>query len=394
MLASCACPAARSKSADIHANLGAIRGMFVEAVTTQEGFASLEQDWNRLSQASDFPNVFTTFDWFRAWNERFSGETRRGRRHLNILVLRKDGAVVGISPLVGTLFSRFGFTIRRLEFVERVADYNDLVVGDGSVGQIEAVVEFLARASEHWDLIDLRDLREAGSTIVQLESALAGAKLPYRSGPEEKRCPYMPIDACWAEMVGKQSPSARHVFRKQQRRLNRLSTQGIRVRVIEDPGREPGLLERMVALEAQKRVQGQLSLPFLGKYQDVFQSLFDTLGPRGWFSVALIEMGQRLLAYRICFRCGQEIWDYSTAYDHNFARLSPGTMLVPAMVDYGFAHGFQKFDFLRGEEPYKMRWARDFRQRHRLQIWNRRWISRLRKAAYFDLWPGLRRLLP
>ena len=365
----------------------------IETVTTREGLASLEQDWNRLSRASELPNVFTTFDWFRAWNDRFSGEAWQGRRRLNVLVLRKDGAVAGISPLVRTVSSRFGFTVRRLEFVGREWDYNDLVVGDGSAGQVEAVLAFLARTSDQWDIADLRDLREAGNAIEQIERALSSAGLPYRIGPEHERCPYMPIDAPWAEMVARRSASTRRAFRNQQARLDRLTAEGLRVRIIENPREEPGLLERLVALEAQKQVSGQLSPPFLCKYPEVFRSLFDTLGPQGWFVIALMDLGERPLAWHLLFRCGQKLWGYLTAYDHQFAHLSPGTMLIPAIVDYGFAHGFREYDFCNGEEPYKMRFCSDSRQVHRLQIWNRRWVSRMRRCVYFDVRPAVSRWL-
>lgn len=267
-------------------------------------------------------------------------------------------------------------------------------VGDGSAGLIEALVQFLARTSEQWDIIDLRDLREMGDAIERLEGAFAGAKLPYRIGPEKERCPYMLIEAPWSEMVERRSRSTRRVFRNQESRLKRLSKEGLRVRIIENPRQEPGLLERLIALEAQKHVRGQLSPPFLGKYQEVFRYLFDTLGPQGWFSIALMELGESLLAWHLLFRCGQKLWGYLTAYDRNFARLSPGTMLVPAIIDYGFAHGFREYDFLSGEEPYKKRWTTDYHQTHRAQIWNRRWISRLRKSVYCDLRPVLHRWLP
>jgi CelD/BcsL family acetyltransferase involved in cellulose biosynthesis len=366
----------------------------IEAITTQEGFAGLEQDWNRLSQASELPNVFTTFDWFRAWNERFVRETQRSQRSLNVLVLRKGGAVAGISPLVRIVSPRAGFAVRRLEFVGREWDYNDLVVGDSSAGQIEAVMQFLAGKSEQWDVIDLRELREAGNAIPQLECALSRAMMPYRIGPEEERCPVMLINGPWSEMVKKRSPSTRRTFRKQQARLKQLSAEGLRIRILENPGPEPGLLERLVALEAQKQVCGQLSPPFVGKYQEVFRSLFDTLGPRGWIYVALMELGEHLLAWQLWFRCGRELWGYLTAYDNTFAHLSPGTMLVPAIIDYGFERGFRKCDFLRGEEAYKMRWTTDFHQNYRVRIWNRRWISQVRKFAYFDLRPALHQWLP
>jgi CelD/BcsL family acetyltransferase involved in cellulose biosynthesis len=367
--------------------------ILVETITTQDGLVSLERDWNRLSRTSKFPNVFMTFDWFRVWNERFGSHGWRSQRSLNILVLKKDGVIVGISPLIRAVYSRFGFTVRRLEFVGEEGDYNDLVVGDASTGQIEAVVDFLKRTSSEWDVIDLRYLRKAGSSLAQLESALSRARLPYCIGLEEETCPYMLIDAPWAEILGRRSPSTRHVFRNQQSRINRLKEEGLRTRMIENPQGEPRLLERLIAVEAKKRVGGQLVDPFFGRHPDVFQSLLDSLGRKGWISIALMELGERLLAWHLLFRCGQDLWGYQMAYDDDFARLSPGTMLIPAVIDYGFARGFRVYDFLRGEEPYKMRWTTDFRQSHRVQIWNRRWISRLRKFGYFDVRPALYRML-
>jgi len=363
----------------------------IEAITTEEGLSNLENDWNRLSECAESPNVFMTFDWFRAWNQRRSQEERRGLRRPNVLVLKRDGAVVGISPFIYRAASRLGLAVRKLEFVGREADYNDFVLGDAPAGQIEALVRFLAQTQGQWDLIDLRDLRETGNTKALIEKALSDAGLLYRIRPEEERCPYLLIDAPWSELVSRFSPSSRHALRNQQSRLNRMSAEGLRVRIIENPLDEPGLLEKLVALESQKHVHGELSQPFIGKYPEVFQSLFDTLGPRGWFYLALMEMGVRPIAYRLGFRCGKKLWGFLTAYDHTFSSLSPGTMLVPALIDYGFAHGYNEYDFLRGEETYKMRWTTDYHQTHRLMIWNRRWTSLARAFLYLDLKPKVYR---
>jgi CelD/BcsL family acetyltransferase involved in cellulose biosynthesis len=60
-------------------------------------------------------------------------------------------------------------------------------------------------------------------------------------------------------------------------------------------------------------------------------------------------------------------------------------MLIPAILDYGFSHGYNEHDFLRGEESYKFRWANESHQTYRLMIWSRRWTSRARAALYLDL---------
>lgn len=360
-------------------------GYSIEVVTTEEELSKIERDWKRLSESAESPNIFMTYDWFRSWNQRRAQDDTSLRRRLNVLVLKKHGAVAGIVPLIYRETSRLGFSIRKLEFVGREADYNDLFWGKDLKGQIDAIVAFLAQTRDQWDLIELRDLRETGNALQLMQEALVQAGFVCRLQPEEDRCPYLMIEGPWSTILSKLSPSSRHTFRNQQARLDRLSSEGLRIRIIENPLLEPALLEKLIALESQKRVRGELSQPFIAKFPEVFRSLFETLGPRGWFCVALMELGDRALAWRLVFGCGDKLWDYQTAYDHTFARLSPGTMLIPALIDYAFAHEFREYDFLRGEESYKMRWATGYHQIFQVKIWSRRWTSQVRAFVYLDV---------
>ncbi len=354
----------------------------VEPITTEEGLSCLEQDWNRLSETAELPNVFMTFDWFRAWNQRFAQEDRRGRRRLSVLVLKKDGAVVGISPLICRAASRFGLVVRKLEFLESPADYNDFVLGCDPAGSVGAIVDFLVQSEHQWDLADLRSMRETGNTLALIESAFSHTGLIYRILPEADSCPYLPIEGGSPAAMKRLSGHVRRTLRK---RMERTRALGLRVRILENPQDEPGLLGKMIVLEGQKRVAGKLVQPFVARYPEVFQSLFDTLGPRGWVYIALMETGDRPVAWQLGFRCGKRLWEYSRAYDHAFSRFAPGTMLVPAVLDYGFSHGFEEYDFLRGEEPYKMVWNTGCHETFRLLVWSRRWISRARVFIYLDL---------
>src|SRR5665213_149442 len=200
--------------------------------------------------------------------------------------------------------------------------------------------------------------------------------------PAEERCPYMRIDSGWDEMLSHRSSATRHSFRNRESKLRRFVGEGLRLRILDAPHTEPDLLERMVVLEAQKRSNGLLSVPFLGQHTEVFESVFKRLGPKGCLCIALLESKDRLLSWHLLFRCGSKLWGYLTAYDHEFGKLSPGSMLIPAIIDYGFAHGFTEYDFLSGEESYKLQWANGFHQRKRILIWNGRWKSRLYAEIY------------
>jgi CelD/BcsL family acetyltransferase involved in cellulose biosynthesis len=361
----------------------------VEPITTEQGLLSLEEDWKRLSGKNDFPNVFMTFCWFQAWNRHFAQEDHAGQRKLNVLVLKKNGAVQGIVPLIHRTVSRFGWVTRKVEFLGGHADYNDFVWGDDPEGQAETVVDFLVHTQDQWDLVDFRDLRETGNSMTAIERALSQAGLSYRVLPEPGRCPYLRIDAESSTIMKKLSGHVRRTLRKRAERARAL---GLRIRIIENPCEEPGLLDKLIVVERQKHLHGKLSQPFVGKYRQVFQALFEGLGAQGWFYIALMEFVDRPVAWQLGFRCGNRLWDYNKAYDHEFSRLAPGTLLVPAVLDYGHTHGYEEYDFLRGEEPYKMIWSTGYHERFRLVIRARRWTSRAHAFVYLDLKNAVYRL--
>jgi len=170
-----------------------------------------------------------------------------------------------------------------------------------------------------------------------------------------------------------------------------MSSEGLRIRVIEHPEAEPSLLEKFIFLERLKRVQGKLIAPLFADAPDLFQFLFESLGPQGWLYAALMEVGTDAIAFQFGFRCGHSSLGLFKGLQSRLSRPSPGTMLVPAVLDYGYANGYREYDFLRGEEEYKMQWSTGIHQTWRVVIWNRRRISRLRAFIYLDLKSALYR---
>jgi CelD/BcsL family acetyltransferase involved in cellulose biosynthesis len=359
----------------------------VEAVVTETGLDGLEEAWNRLSASSDSPNVFTTYGWYRAWLRRLITDEGREQLQPYVLVIKQDEAVVGIAPLVRRVVSRFGFRVRKLEFLTHHADYNDLILGDDQAGQAAAVAGFLSRTSAQWDFVDLRDLREIPDSAAPVENSLTRGGLRYRSLQEAIACQYMLIDR---DLTSIMRSLSRHRRKGIQSLRKRAAGAGMRVRVNENPEQEPGLLDRLIAVDYEKQLHREVP-SFIGTYPEVFQSLMDYLGPLGWTYVGMVEQGDRLVAFQFGFRCGSKLWAYAQAYDRSFARLAPGTMMLTSLMDYSFQNGFREYDFLRGEETFKSIWTTSYHQRVRLLIWNRNWKSRLGAFAYFKLHLGRRR---
>jgi CelD/BcsL family acetyltransferase involved in cellulose biosynthesis len=358
----------------------------VEAIVTEQGLEGLEEAWNHLSANSDNPNVFTTFGWFRTWLRRLVVDEGRERLQPYVLAIRQDGVIVGIAPLVRRVVSRFGFRVRKIEFLTHHADYNDLIVGEDQAGQASVVAEFLSSTSEHWEFVDLRDMREIPDSAGLVEASLERAGLRCQVEQEAEVCRYLLIDRDVTELMNRFSGHRRRGIQSLRKRL---ANEGMRVRVIENPELEPGLLDKLIAVDHQKHLHRGVP-SFVGSYPEVFQALINNLGPSGWTYLALIELEDRPVAFQFGFRCGNKLWAYAQAYDRSFARFAPGTMVLLSLLDYGFQKSFREFDFLRGEESYKSVWSTEYHRRVRFLIWNRRWISRLGAFAYFKLHLGRR----
>lgn len=365
-------------------------GYAVEIISDEAGLHTLEADWNRLSEHAEPHNAFATFGWFMAWTRHYAEQESDARFRPEVLVFWRDGAIAGVAPLVRRVTTRFGLSVRRLEFVTVHADYNQLVVGVTCAELMMALAEFLARTAEQWDVMDLRDLPDHEAGAGMAKSALVRAGLLFHAKVEKDRCPCLSLESGGAEQqMARLSGHVRRVLRK---RYAHASNEGARVRIIEHPEAEPGLLQTMIALERDKHERSEFP-PFVAPRERVFADMFERLGPRGWLYVALLEKGGEPIAFQFGFRCGDKLWDYNKAYGRAHAKLAPGILLVLALFDYGFGHGFHEYDFLRGEEEYKLVWSTEIRSRSRVVVWNRRAGSRLKRLIYFELKAATYRLM-
>jgi CelD/BcsL family acetyltransferase involved in cellulose biosynthesis len=56
------------------------------------------------------------------------------------------------------------------------------------------------------------------------------------------------------------------------------------------------------------------------------------------------------------FSGGRTLYAYQSGIDPERLGLSPGQVIMVAMVRWAIAYGYQAFDLMRGNEPYKAHW--------------------------------------
>ena len=66
---------------------------------------------------------------------------------------------------------------------------------------------------------------------------------------------------------------------------------------------------------------------------------------------------------------GNRAFFYQTGFSPTHSRFSPGSVMIAEFMRRSIEENLEWFDFLRGEEQYKLRWQPDRRNRNVRQIW-------------------------
>src|SRR5262249_26164674 len=85
------------------------------------------------------------------------------------------------------------------------------------------------------------------------------------------------------------------------------------------------------------------------------------LARRGFAEIHMLCAEGKPRAALYGLRHGRRFAFYQSGGDPEWQERAVGTVLLGDLIGRAFAEGLEEFDFLRGDEPYKLRWANDHR---------------------------------
>jgi CelD/BcsL family acetyltransferase involved in cellulose biosynthesis len=89
----------------------------------------------------------------------------------------------------------------------------------------------------------------------------------------------------------------------------------------------------------------------------MFGRLFELFGTGGPLGLTRLFVGDRLIAAGVHFETDDSLLFYNAGIDPDAFDLSPGVLLTYAYIERALERGLRRFDFLRGNEPYKYEWG-------------------------------------
>ena len=348
----------------------------IAIVEDAKDFAELEGEWEDLYHNSPLATPFQSWAWLYSWWE-FYGE----HYGLRLVTARdEEGLLVGIIPLM--LERSRG--LRKLLFIGTgPTDYLDVLARKGWEAEVaEAGVRALGQQVGPWQVADLHQLRP--------ESAAWGIFERW-GGPKTRvwqdNCPTIDVKP-WDELLMSFKRKMRYDVR---RAVRRAEADGLRC---EPAGPEDAqrAAQRWMALHREAWRGREIAPEHLTRR---FQSHLE---------VAVRRMTERELGRISEFRLdGEAIASHFLVFGRDFVgehmvgsgeqaleRYQISSLYIQDGINAALQKGSARLDLLRGEEPYKLRWASGVVANHRVVLGQGR-IFWAPYAAYVALRLGAKR---
>jgi CelD/BcsL family acetyltransferase involved in cellulose biosynthesis len=317
--------------------------MEVGFINNEHAFDDLKSAWDAAYTADYHAQIFLSWPWLRGLVQSFSSN--------NWLVLackpNNNSSYIGFFPLRMenvTHSHRLG-QIRKLHMAGNpFADYTGFVCLPQSEEKVIATFAMFIQRQLKWERFLLKDVADPRLDVFL---RYFSRKKYIIQETDSTSCPYIHLPDSWSQYEENFiSSSLRKNIKKYTRKMSKLSN--FRISHIQQSNFE---LQVNTLLSLWQSRWGKKPEYILNRYREIFRRCFENNHlwlPILWDGTTPISGMASFVDYQ-----KRVFSNYINAFNAEYAKISPGTVIVGYGIRYAIENGFKVFDFLRGKEEYK-----------------------------------------
>ena len=321
-------------------------------INTTSEMDELADEWNNLLAESISDVPFLRHEYLSAWWEtRGGGEWENAE--LAVVTARMDGRLIGIAPLFRLVDASGEATLMLLGSIE-ISDYLDVIVREQDLAEFTSgLFDFLADESPAaWRNLDWANLPEDSASLAALQSAAEKHGWDYK---QEQFSPVLPVKLTgdFESYLAGIDKKQRHEIRRKMRRAAEYELP-VSWYILEDESRLEEDMQAFLKLMENDPDKANFLSPAM-RLQMV--NAMRAAWRSGWLQLAFLEVdGQKAAGY-LNFDYKGRIWVYNSGLDQRYLELSPGWVLLGHLLQWANENKRSVFDFMRGDESYKVKFG-------------------------------------
>lgn len=308
--------------------------MTLEIIDDFNDLVEIEPAWSCFARTISNLTPFQLPEWLLNWWRHF------GSGQLRVLVFRQANVIAGIVPC----FLHDWQGLRQMTLIgSGISDYLEPAIAPDSCSEVVECLRAYLESDSNWDVCNWQDLcfdtplRRLASTIV-----------------DETECYVLPLKGDFEAYWERRSKSLRQNVRRDKQKAELRDT--LNFEVTSTPDAEP--IEALIQLHAARwRKHGQAGMIDANSSADFLRDVAGEFAERDMLRIFLLRFEAQIAAVILGFRYAGTLFNYLTAFDPQYEALGLGRTLLYESLRYSFEHGYRAWDFLRGNEPYKLWWG-------------------------------------
>ena len=304
-----------------------------------DGLNALRPAWEALEPTTFFPTQ--QFIWAQACVAAFSGKCQ-----LHMLVLEEAERAIAIAPLV----RYHGKPHFECLGVAELYEPNDLLYSGAEAARGLAMA--LADLG-----IPLLFKRITADTLIARELEKASRNRAVLICRQNNASPWIPLARDWANPEDHLNAGRRSDLRRAQRIAEKMGSLSSEI-LTPMPSTLAPLLEEAFAVEAASWKGETKSALRLDPVRGAFYRHYTSAAcQKGILRLCFLRIGGRAVAMQIAIETGGRFWLLKIGYDQQFARCSPGILLLRDTLRYAATRGLSSMEFLGTVEPWIRVWT-------------------------------------
>jgi CelD/BcsL family acetyltransferase involved in cellulose biosynthesis len=356
----------------------------IEWIRDPARLESIADQWAELEASVRGRTHLSSVDFILPWYRQYAGAY--GGVPL-IGLARRGSRLVGVAPLTICRGSLGRIPVTRVEFAPSDTPAGEFLVEDEHPETVAAFIDGLVEATT-FDLISLDGFAPGGAQLRAVEHAAA----KHRMSVETVDHAYAIADLSdgYAGYRAKLSGHFRRNLNQKSRKIADAGGAAISgIQSTADAGEMERCVARVIAItEGSYKLNGQR---LADHHRAFFSDVVRRLGARGTLSLPILSIGGQDAAFILGVVERGTFYDITLAYADAFAKLSPGSFLMQALLEHLASAGVHTV-VSHGAHDYKKHWATAFVPQKRIFLLRRGLRSAAVRLIRFSLAPVWRRL--
>lgn len=317
-------------------------------------FPEIKDEWNNLLAESVTHVPFLRYEYLKTWWETRGGGEWADTAQLAIVTARQGGRLVGIAPLFKAEWEGRP-SLLLLGSIE-ISDYLDFIARPGDLAPfIDALLPFLRdqmNGLSGWERIDLYNVLESSPALPVLQQSAQNCGWQYHHEPFRPAMSIsLPDD--WEIYLAGIDKKQRHEIRRKMRRAYSGDAQ-VSFVISHDPHNIDADIDAFLHLmEFDSEKARFLTPPMRENFRQTMRCAFD----ENCLLLAFLEINSQKAAAYLSFDYLDQLWVYNSGINFDFMEFSPGWVLLGELLKWAIENGKKTFDFMRGDEDYKIRFG-------------------------------------